>query len=925
MKQVGGFGGIDSSYLTSCNVPRRCDELSCRRDALSIQGRPDIRAQMNDRSLDIESPIYMPPEVIQRVIEYSELQYPDPLSLAERKTSTYIPCETAIKLQEIMYGESSRSLKVYDNDNDQTYSQKLFVPPWPTHFVEVHPMNDHGQRMFRVIHEQFGLWQLLCITGRVTDVWEALSNSVDNNKAWQGHWLRFASNVLGLKGQASSSRFFNAKRNIVTIFSSPLEEILSSKEKTAELFSPCKEIVTIEADSSLDELENAKIVICVHPIKPPETLRLFELRCLLCAEVDEEGNNVQRSGWKMFVRHRGKKFWVQNGLQHPFKYDGTCLGDEAWEGARIAVFCRRDNGSAVSLQRRYLNAIGGQSSVFCTYHKCPLVLNHRAKRNINNLYPCVCLKDEEMIETEAKCSRFSTYICPESNLFCKTAICEHHLRDAKRNCLTDGPETVMFLGEEDALYCRYTSNEDGCFRGSFPPEMQGVPPEALGPTAAHELPQDMVDNEYESEDEISENGSLVLVTRPINNDTDDDDDSFVSRLDDETEDTEDLLLSSDWINLDSDDDSELPAGYNVIDQFDITGTSTSDDINHFDTTHIPTTTTGTDQREISVDHRDPSGVSIPLCVLLNQQGHLLTRTNHKLRMNKMHRSICERLVAKSTSRVVPLVYAEGQLFPTIFWYSLEDGSIPGAMPTALWTDKQTLAKLGIASMREHAKMRVTNPAIPTSTDPSYHFMMLDQLTNLGANGKHTKMVLQRGFADHQHKDGVSFRDKSDSAELYGESSENHANVHKLSALVQERRPHFFFTQTCNQKTCRGLKVLREWVTSDSAIRHIQEVYGLQDLSEASNYLRESAAPYVSRSWNEVADMWMRYIIYSPEKPIGKIDYAWFRKEFQGEYHQRCKAIWQVFTVLTVLFLVCLFSFRHRRQSLSHTCNPSDHP
>jgi hypothetical protein len=61
---------------------------------------------------------------------------------------------------------------------------------------------------------------------------------------------------------------------------------------------------------------------------------------------------------------------------------------------------------------------------------------------------------------------------------------------------------------------------------------------------------------------------------------------------------------------------------------------------------------------------------------------------------------------------------------------------------------------------------------------------------------------------------------------------------------------------------------------------VSEKYGLS-IDEASRYLRESAAPYVLRSWNEVIDVWMRYIIESDEAPLHKIEYAWYRKEFQG--------------------------------------------
>jgi len=249
-------------------------------------------------------------------------------------------------------------------------------------------------------------------------------------------------------------------------------------------------------------------------------------------------------------------------------------------------------------------------------------------------------------------------------------------------------------------------------------------------------------------------------------------------------------------------------------------------------------------------------------------------------MNKSQRSFVEKLVARSTSAVVPLVYAEAQLFPSIFWQSLDDGTLPGAIPTALWCNPKTLKKLGIASMREHSKQRITNPSLLTSVDPGYHFQNMDVNVNLSLQGKDTRIIMNRGFADHQGSDGIKFREKSDSAELYGESSENHANVHKLSALVRERAPHFFFTQSCNQESCRGLKVLRDWVTSEEAIFMLQMEFGL-DYDMAARFLRESAASYVLRSWNEVADMWMRYIIYSEEEPLGKIDWAWYRKEFQG--------------------------------------------
>jgi hypothetical protein len=52
--------------------------------------------------------------------------------------------------------------------------------------------------------------------------------------------------------------------------------------------------------------------------------------------------------------------------------------------------------------------------------------------------------------------------------------------------------------------------------------------------------------------------------------------------------------------------------------------------------------------------------------------------------------------------------------------------------------------------------------------------------------------------------------------------------------------------------------------------------------EADQVLRGSAAPFVQSTWNVFIDIWMNYIINSPEQPLGPIDWAWIRKEFQDK-------------------------------------------
>jgi hypothetical protein len=75
--------------------------------------------------------------------------------------------------------------------------------------------------------------------------------------------------------------------------------------------------------------------------------------------------------------------------------------------------------------------------------------------------------------------------------------------------------------------------------------------------------------------------------------------------------------------------------------------------------------------------------SAPLHVQLNGQGHCLIRKNAKLRMLRQHKSFFQRIVARCKGRTIPLVYAEGALFPDIFFFSTDTGAILGATNSSL--------------------------------------------------------------------------------------------------------------------------------------------------------------------------------------------------------------------------------------------------
>lgn len=110
------------------------------------------------------------------------------------------------------------------------------------------------------------------------------------------------------------------------------------------------------------------------------------------------------------------------------------------------------------------------------------------------------------------------------------------------------------------------------------------------------------------------------------------------------------------------------------------------------------------------------------------------------------------------------------------------------------------------------------------------------------------------------------------------------------------------------------------MTSDEAKKLLKERHGL-DRDQADRFLRESAASYILRSWNEVADLWMRYIIYSKEAPLGKMEYAWYRKEFQGKEFTNVLAT--CVHDMEILTIIASFT-RETREPFAYPRNTANH-
>ena len=879
----GGYDGLDSCFLTSAGKYVPTNKLADLRDCLSIAGRDDLRNHVAQLAINPEAKNYVPPPNVHDKLQRSERLYPNILLQVQQnlRSSTFIDLHDAVRLQEQIYNDSAQAITIEkDSDNnDNEEEEVLFKAPWPAHLLHVHPYDGFGGQFDGVDNKTlqcFVGWSMLALVMCIPYLWSSVATSITNNKDWKGWLLSVAWNQIASKSKHSQ------QKNHFPLHNHVLQE--SAKDSTEQnrewlrnklginnntknsniklhkdLWSAMKKVLIMEGNwiENHPQLPGTSVVILLrdptlHPAYQPFMENdHWELRLAILKKVstkaDWEGTIYTRHGGDI-----GPHWWVQTNQETPhfFKCKGPPM-EQLRCHFQLCVYVTKQEESNTKLRNRYLSFIGGQNVVHCNHHKVPLILNpiktktnttNDTQNEANKFCRCCCehnsfLKEifqETWTSINNYCDNEASLVC--AHVGCEVAMCNKHLTSFTIN----NDSHIYMLGNKTCLLSTIE--------------------ETITSTA---IDQENILNE----DDSVASTNMTITSLDINDKTC-------------TMHTSALPHTSD-INgipdLGPCDGYEYPGQlFPELEQYD------SDDNEDIQDMNMPlqlTTHAAADMQDVEFNAPEEIA-SCPLHILLNQQGHLLVRKKSKLRMNRRHANFFQRIVSTTKGKTLPLAYAEALLFPDIFFFATKEGSILGAIPTALWTDETTLKMLGIASMRKHAKARLSDPATLCSTDSRYHFMTFDCLVNLGMRGNDSRLILHRGFASKQNGDGVTFN-TSDNAELYTDTEENHSNVHKLASLIAESPPHFFFTQSCNQSTCRGLAKLRQWVTNPEAISKIQIKYGVT-YEEAFQILRKSAAPYVQRVWNVIADLWMRYIVYSKEEPLHKIDWAWWRKEFQDE-------------------------------------------
>jgi len=265
-------------------------------------------------------------------------------------------------------------------------------------------------------------------------------------------------------------------------------------------------------------------------------------------------------------------------------------------------------------------------------------------------------------------------------------------------------------------------------------------------------------------------------------------------------------------------------------------------------------------------------------VLLNLGGSLLVRKAKDFVGSRYERFFLEIIVSCSSSKTVPLVYPEAMMMSSIFWKGLKDGSIVGALPSCLWSRKSILKREKFASASNHMKTRLKSHWMPCSTDTRYQNLAFDVVNNEKLIGTDTRVVMRRGF---EHMGGSCRKKMQCSGEVNTcDAIDARETVNKLASMIRQEQPTYFYTHTFNIAEHFGFCKLSTWIKQRRQSIEEDTSLCLRERRELIRSFLQSASVVLIRTCMEVGEIFMDYLVYSPEMPCGKITKYWWRYEFQ---------------------------------------------
>lgn len=868
----GSFLGLDTMSLSDYGRHDFISVIAKNDEVMSYCGRSDIRGLVRRHAATGVIPPwlaghYETDAAIERELNFSRDGDVLPLSPFGKclKGSTFVSYVDSIQLQQSMDSVDIDNTVIFDDarvlddrqfQQDDTVRAVPIKPLWQNHVVWTHQLDSHGAHFPRIpryivseVDTRY-LWLVVSMLSSIPSFWKATVESVTRTSQWQGWVLARAVKDCFFTRRSKDSRSnpFRLKTTVkkanAIIAGAHLENF--NREQLLAQLALVQNVAVVWSTDILQNnnrntvLPEKQTIIVVRHEDDDEDLRLpqklqsndsssqWELRYV--ATTDDRPPRAHKWKGSCFVRHGGRQFprwWMQTrGSRGAIKLGANQPSEDDLRSWTVAAFVQEQLPDFERLRDAYLGYIGGQPNNYCHVHDKPLIaaVNRKGHRT-----RCTC----NIVDESTQCKKTGYLCCAESG--CSVTVCRTH--------------AVPVTGMKTHFH-PYICSEGNSSSSSV---NAGEDIALVGNVAREEEPESVfVDTYSENDGTESENDSLSGSEGG----------------------SECHIFSQPSVNA----DTECTQAFVVDDEIDPGELGDS-------------ARNGEGQDEYSFFCTNAARTATPIwCaktyvsgyVLLNNVGACLIRRDRPIRPRRFQASFLEKMVCTSEGHSVPLVYVEGTMFPSIFWKDTYDGSLVGAMPSALLNDARECNRHGYASVTDHIRSRIKNLSLRTSSDPRYIFHAFDCFANINLRGEDSRIVLSRGFVENETKGGV----RPNRSEYFNtDSIDSRPVVNKLSAAVAEETPTYFYTQSCNQKEFYGICELKRWIDSPELKERLLLTHPRlskdQQLELLDAVTQASCVPVV-RNWMEIAEIHMLYVSKSPERPLGRVTKIWWRHEYQGE-------------------------------------------
>lgn len=900
-KLEGNYSGLDTMYLTSNGGFHYYQSRHAwKQEVLAVKGRNDIKGHVHKMIKEKK----IEPIFADRFKQDGDAFFPDWDAVRQdaEHGASYMSVDDSLRLYDSIRYEGTETA-VLSPDPQGRRKVVSFAGAWPKQIAWVHPAGDKNGRRFPQImpllsskdrSDQQGLWILIAMLTTLPILWYEVATVQKFVESWEGWMLSAVTKHSfphsGFKINRTNPFSSFAKKNLLTDVFEPDDKEKYNATDVGSKFRPTvddrfkysKVAVQYDEFDNLQDNEEKEIIIVLNTKSNESTFLPFEhatsnvhsnweLRFVAITASSTDESNPQQWTGEVFCRHgtaAHPNWWKINR-----SYDFPIPLTDEWDFGRLpasslrnwsaCVFVRNKSYTHESIRKQVLGACGGQTKIHCGFHNYPLICATTQQKQTSR---CNCLQgdlphpsvgQDDCQESKKRCTHKPKFVCPFEG--CKLCICNDHACKVPDNDCT-------FYVYNDPNKCGYgkhplhVSEEDSV--GSSAPSLLG----------------NSVDSSLATRD--NQRAEEIRPSVPLFNARTEADDPLQGLT---------ISFGSAYEEEDAEQDA-IHFSAEAEDEFFITGQTSAcnefEFLPHSESLHqeamqeIPTTNAGTKPIYCVVTNEPYSTNRASNHVLLNQYGSCLIRRNKRQLGTVKNKNFLQGIVATSEGASIPLIYPEATLFTDQFFLDDQNGAVLGALPAAALHDDKVLQRNGLCSLQDHYRTRMSNPALLASANPKYHFFAFDNLVNLGMRGCDSRVILRRGFAEHQGKGGICMRGKKDPI-FDTEQVDCRPVVNQLAAAIGDEQPTYFYTHTCSMKTHYGMKLIWEWIMSDEMLDEVcSGDESIQEQEELRQSIIESSGVLLLRTWMEMMQIWIKYITESPEEPCGDIGKFFFRFELQ---------------------------------------------